>query len=165
MIIFTKFHEDRTKNMDFLLMANFWTCLIFFIQILTYKTKEKHVDTHRILVSFRAVRTRVAGMAAAILISERFTNAYNTNIWDMFAKMYYYLPHQYFRASDSPVSSILQLPQKILNGHIELSPALKIYWWTFCTTFKLVRFILSKTLYPGERRLWRSASRFHRGIL
>ena len=29
-IIFTKFHEDRTKIMDFLLMANFWKCPVSF---------------------------------------------------------------------------------------------------------------------------------------
>ena len=29
-IIFTKFHEDWTKIVDFLLMAKFWTCLVFF---------------------------------------------------------------------------------------------------------------------------------------
>ena len=29
MIIFTKFHEDWTKIVDSLLMANFWTCLLF----------------------------------------------------------------------------------------------------------------------------------------
>ena len=29
-IIFTEFPEDRTKNVNFLLMANFWTCLISF---------------------------------------------------------------------------------------------------------------------------------------
>ena len=34
MNIFTKFHEDRTKNVDFLLMANSDMCLIFFIQAL-----------------------------------------------------------------------------------------------------------------------------------
>ena len=28
-IIFTKFHEDRTKIVDFLLMANFWKCPFF----------------------------------------------------------------------------------------------------------------------------------------
>ena len=28
-MIFLKFHEDRTKIVDFLLMANFWTCLVF----------------------------------------------------------------------------------------------------------------------------------------
>ena len=28
-ITFTKFHEDWTKNVDFLLMANFWTCAVF----------------------------------------------------------------------------------------------------------------------------------------
>ena len=37
MIIFTKFHEDRTKNVDFLLTANFGTCLIFFTQTLFTK--------------------------------------------------------------------------------------------------------------------------------
>ena len=26
----TKFHEDKTKIVDFLLMANFWKCAIFF---------------------------------------------------------------------------------------------------------------------------------------
>ena len=30
MIIFTKFHEDQTKNVDLLLMTNFWMCLGFF---------------------------------------------------------------------------------------------------------------------------------------
>ena len=29
-----KFYEDRTKNVDFLLMANFWKCLIIFPQTL-----------------------------------------------------------------------------------------------------------------------------------
>merc|ERR1712020_299721 len=29
-IILTKFHEDRTKIVDFLLMSNFGTCLVFF---------------------------------------------------------------------------------------------------------------------------------------
>ena len=29
MIIFTKFYEDWGKNVDFLLMANFWMCLVF----------------------------------------------------------------------------------------------------------------------------------------
>ena len=33
-IIFTKFHEDWTKIMDFLPMANFWECLVFFTQSL-----------------------------------------------------------------------------------------------------------------------------------
>ena len=33
-IIFTKLHEDQTKNEDFLLMANFRTCLVFFPQTL-----------------------------------------------------------------------------------------------------------------------------------
>ena len=28
-IIFTKFHEDWTKIVDFLLMAKFWACLVF----------------------------------------------------------------------------------------------------------------------------------------
>ena len=28
-IIFTKFNEDRTKNIDFLFIANFWKCLVF----------------------------------------------------------------------------------------------------------------------------------------
>ena len=29
-IIFVKFHEDRTKNVDFLLLANFLMCLVFY---------------------------------------------------------------------------------------------------------------------------------------
>ena len=33
-IIFTKFYEDWTKNVDFLLMANFWTWALFFTQTL-----------------------------------------------------------------------------------------------------------------------------------
>ena len=33
-IIFNKFHEDWTKIVDFLLMAKFWTCLVFFTQTL-----------------------------------------------------------------------------------------------------------------------------------
>ena len=32
MTIFTKFHEDQTRNMDLLLMTNFWMCLGFFNQ-------------------------------------------------------------------------------------------------------------------------------------
>ena len=35
-MIFTKFHEERTKNMDFLLMANFWTYTDFFVQTLLF---------------------------------------------------------------------------------------------------------------------------------
>ena len=34
LIIFTNFHGDRTKNVDFLLMTNFWTCLVFLTQTL-----------------------------------------------------------------------------------------------------------------------------------
>ena len=30
MIIFTKFHKDRTKIVDFSLIAKFWACLLFF---------------------------------------------------------------------------------------------------------------------------------------
>ena len=33
MIIFTKFHEDRTKNVNFRLMVDFWTYLIFFLRL------------------------------------------------------------------------------------------------------------------------------------
>ena len=29
-IIFPKFHENSTKIVDFLLMDNFWMCLVFF---------------------------------------------------------------------------------------------------------------------------------------
>ena len=35
-IIFTKFHEDRTKIVDFLLMANFWKCPVFFAPDFTW---------------------------------------------------------------------------------------------------------------------------------
>ena len=38
--IFTKFHEDRTKIVDFLLMANFWVCLVFSYSDLTYRRKK-----------------------------------------------------------------------------------------------------------------------------
>ena len=30
MVIFTKFHEDGTKNVNFLLLAIFWACLVFY---------------------------------------------------------------------------------------------------------------------------------------
>ena len=30
MIILTKFHKDRTKIVDFLLIAKFWACILFF---------------------------------------------------------------------------------------------------------------------------------------
>ena len=40
-IIFTKFHEDRTKIVDFLSMANFWKCPVLFLQTLLYRLDEK----------------------------------------------------------------------------------------------------------------------------
>ena len=30
LMIFTKFHEDRSKNVDFLLVAILWGCLVFY---------------------------------------------------------------------------------------------------------------------------------------
>ena len=39
-IIFTKFHEDWTKIVDFLLMANFWVCLISFFLRLYKKSSD-----------------------------------------------------------------------------------------------------------------------------
>ena len=36
-IILTKFYEDRTKIVDFLLMANYWVCSNFFLQTLFSK--------------------------------------------------------------------------------------------------------------------------------
>ena len=41
-LIFTKFHQDRTKNVEFLVMANFWACLIFFYQDFTCSSKYVH---------------------------------------------------------------------------------------------------------------------------
>ena len=35
MNIFTRFHKDQTKNVDFLLNVNLWTCLVFFPQTLS----------------------------------------------------------------------------------------------------------------------------------
>ena len=35
--IFTKFHENRTKIVDFLLVANFWTCLGFLDSDFTFE--------------------------------------------------------------------------------------------------------------------------------
>ena len=35
-LIFTKFHEDRTKIVYFLSMANFWKCPIFFASDFIY---------------------------------------------------------------------------------------------------------------------------------
>ena len=37
-MIFTKFHKDRTKNVDFLLMANFWMCPVFYSPDFRYLT-------------------------------------------------------------------------------------------------------------------------------
>ena len=34
MIIFTKFHEYKTKDVDFLFMVHFLTCLVFFAHTL-----------------------------------------------------------------------------------------------------------------------------------
>ena len=39
LIIFTKFHEDWTNVVDFSLMANFWTCPIFFPYTLSLQWK------------------------------------------------------------------------------------------------------------------------------
>ena len=33
MIILTKFHKDRTKIVDFLLIAKFWACLLFLLTL------------------------------------------------------------------------------------------------------------------------------------
>ena len=41
MIISTKFQEDLTKNVDFLLTANFWTWALFFDLDLTIKKISK----------------------------------------------------------------------------------------------------------------------------
>ena len=30
LIIFTEFHKDRTKSVDFLIRANFWMCAVFY---------------------------------------------------------------------------------------------------------------------------------------
>ena len=35
MIILTKFHKDRTKIVDFLLIAKFWACKLFFVHPLS----------------------------------------------------------------------------------------------------------------------------------
>ena len=40
LIIFTNFHEDRTKIVVFLSMVNLWICLIFFPQTLFLKIKD-----------------------------------------------------------------------------------------------------------------------------
>ena len=40
MIIFTKFHEDRTKIVDFLLMANFLVCAVFYSPDFSRKSQE-----------------------------------------------------------------------------------------------------------------------------
>ena len=37
--IFNKFDKDRTKNVEFLQMTNFWACLIFFYQDFTCSSK------------------------------------------------------------------------------------------------------------------------------
>ena len=41
MIIFTKFHEDRTKIVDFLLIANFLVCAVFYSPDFTKNAKNQ----------------------------------------------------------------------------------------------------------------------------
>ena len=43
-IIFTKFHENRTKIGDFLLMANFWACLFFLLRLKKCSNGEISLD-------------------------------------------------------------------------------------------------------------------------
>ena len=44
-IIFTKFHEYRTKIVDFLLLVNFWKCPVFFPQTLVQKVGKNVIFT------------------------------------------------------------------------------------------------------------------------
>ena len=49
MIIFTKFQKDWRKIVDFLLLANFWACLLFFCSPLTriiYPFSKKSTSFH-----------------------------------------------------------------------------------------------------------------------
>ena len=41
---FTKFHENRTKIVDFLSMANFWECAIFFYSDFTKAGMTQNMD-------------------------------------------------------------------------------------------------------------------------
>ena len=51
-IIFTKFQEDRTKIVDFLLMANFWECPFFLPQTLAYDWRQPNI--HTLSLDYRA---------------------------------------------------------------------------------------------------------------
>ena len=49
-ISFTKFHEESIKNVDFLLMANFWRCLVFlprlYMTVCDYKIISENLKIH-----------------------------------------------------------------------------------------------------------------------
>ena len=51
MIIFTKFHEGMTKNVDFLLMAKFWMCLVSFDS--DFKYSHPGIDKDRKIVKMQ----------------------------------------------------------------------------------------------------------------
>ena len=53
-IIFTKFHEDGTKIVDFLLLANFWKCPVFFPQ-----TLQLWIPRHRTLKNGKQLKETV----------------------------------------------------------------------------------------------------------
>ena len=44
-IIFTKFHEDKTKIVDFSLMANFLKCAVFFSSDFIWNIQHVFIDT------------------------------------------------------------------------------------------------------------------------
>ena len=46
MIILTKFHKDRTKIVDFLLIAKFWACKLFFVHPLVIKSSYLSLKKH-----------------------------------------------------------------------------------------------------------------------
>ena len=52
MLIFAKFHKDRTKNVDFLLVANFWKCLFFFLSLYIATNSKNKRSTFLLYTTF-----------------------------------------------------------------------------------------------------------------
>ena len=68
MIIFTKFHKDRTKIVDFLLLAKFWACLLFFL------SPSKYWRNFIFPQEFAMVASEVLGL-------HRYSKKLNCNFW------------------------------------------------------------------------------------
>ena len=58
MIILTKFHKDRTKIVDFLLIAKFWACILFFVHPLVFFKKNNKVPILPTYFHFKKVNLK-----------------------------------------------------------------------------------------------------------